>query len=87
MLVLSRKKGESLVIDGDIKITVLSVQGQTIRLGIEAPRETPVFRSEVFERLRTETAQADLMPKNRLWPTVQLASTSLTPTLSHEVGQ
>ncbi|HEY1603369.1 MAG TPA: carbon storage regulator CsrA [Pirellulales bacterium] len=87
MLVLSRKKGESVVIDGDIKITVLSVQGQTIRLGIEAPRETPVFRSEVLERLRTDTGNADSLPKNRLWPTVRLASASLAPALSHEMGQ
>jgi len=47
MLVLSRKKGESIVIDGNIVITVVEVRGDKIRLGIEAPREVPVMRSEL----------------------------------------
>lgn len=47
MLVLSRKKNESIVIDGGIKITVVEVRGDKVRLGIEAPREIPVMRSEI----------------------------------------
>lgn len=51
MLVLSRKRGEQIVIpDSSITITVVSVKGETVRLGIAAPREVTVFREEVLER-------------------------------------
>lgn len=51
MLVLSRKKNESIVIDGNITITVIEIRGDKIRLGIEAPREVPIHRSEVQESI------------------------------------
>ncbi len=54
MLVLSRKKNESIIIDGRIRITVVEVRGDKVRLGIEAPREVPVHRSEVLEAIRRE---------------------------------
>jgi carbon storage regulator len=47
MLVLSRKKNESIVINDEIVITVVEVRGDKVRLGIQAPREVPVHRSEV----------------------------------------
>jgi carbon storage regulator len=50
MLVLSRRKGETVVIDGDIQITVVAVQGDRVRLGITAPKDTLVDRQEVHER-------------------------------------
>ena len=53
MLVLSRKHGESIVIDGAIKVQVIEVKGNVVRLGIDAPKEIPVHRSELYERLRT----------------------------------
>ena len=60
MLVLSRKTGESVVIDGAIKVQVLEIKGNAVRLGIDAPKEIPVHRSELFERLRAnETAPGD----------------------------
>ena len=52
MLVLTRKKGEAIVIDGGLKITVLEVHGNSTRLGIEAPKEVPVIRSELLNRIR-----------------------------------
>jgi carbon storage regulator len=52
MLVLSRKTGESIVIDGAIKVQVLEVKGNAVRLGIDAPKEIPVYRSELCERIR-----------------------------------
>ena len=50
MLVLSRKAQQSIVINGEITVRILSVKGNTVRLGIEAPQEVPVHRSEIVER-------------------------------------
>jgi carbon storage regulator len=49
MLVLSRKKDESIAISKDIVVKVLSVKGNTVRLGIEAPEEVKIVRTEIFE--------------------------------------
>lgn len=54
MLVLSRKTNESIQIGESIKITVLSVQGNRVQLAIDAPRELPVHRQEVFQRIQNE---------------------------------
>ena len=48
MLVLSRKLNESIVIAGNIRITVTSIRGQCVRLGIEAPEEVGIYREELF---------------------------------------
>jgi carbon storage regulator len=59
MLVLSRKKNESIVIDDNIKIVVVEIRGDKVRLGIEAPKEIPVHRREVYEAiLRAQEAEA-----------------------------
>lgn len=55
MLVLSRKKGESIVVDDRIIITVIDIRGDKIRLGIEAPREVSVHRSEVYQAIAAKT--------------------------------
>ena len=47
MLILSRKLGESLVIDGNIRVTVIRVEGEVVKIGIEAPASVPVHRQEV----------------------------------------
>ncbi len=52
MLVLSRKKNESIVIDDKIVITVVDVRGDKVRLGIQAPREVSVHREEVYRALK-----------------------------------
>ncbi len=58
MLVLSRKKNESIVINNDITIVVVEIRGDKVRLGIEAPKEVPVHRREVYEAIkRSEIAQ------------------------------
>ena len=51
MLVLSRKKDESIVINNDIRIVVVEIRGDKVRLGIEAPKDVPVHRQEVFESI------------------------------------
>ena len=54
MLVLSRKRNESIVINNDITIVVVEIRGDKVRLGIEAPKHVPVHRSEVYEAIRRE---------------------------------
>ena len=58
MLVLSRKKNESIVIDDDITIVVVEIRGDKVRLGVEAPKEVPVHRREVFDAIRRNEAAA-----------------------------
>ena len=53
MLVLSRKKNETLVIDNQITITVIEIRGDKVRLGITAPREVTVHRQEVWEAIHS----------------------------------
>ena len=54
MLVLSRKKNESIVIDGSIVITIVEVRGDKVRLGIEAPRDVTIHRREIYDLIQTE---------------------------------
>lgn len=54
MLVLTRKLGEEICIGENIKITVVLIKGKTVRIGVEAPREVDVHRSEVKELMKTE---------------------------------
>lgn len=57
MLVLSRKKNESIVINNDITIVVVEIRGDKVRLGVEAPKEVPVHRREVYDAIkRSESA-------------------------------
>ena len=52
MLVLSRKKNESIVINNDITIVVVEIRGDKVRLGVEAPKEVPVHRREVYDAIK-----------------------------------
>lgn len=58
MLVLSRKTGDEIVIDRDIRIAVLATSGRTVRLGVIAPPTVRVLRREIHDRLATEGADA-----------------------------
>ena len=58
MLALSRKKGEALVINNNIEVTILEVKGDQIKLGISAPREVPVYRKEVYEQIQQANKEA-----------------------------
>ena len=58
MLVLSRKKGETIIIRDNIVVTVVEVRGDKVRLGIDAPKDVPVHRREVYEAIkRSEGSQ------------------------------
>jgi carbon storage regulator len=59
MLVLSRKKNESIVINNDIRIVVVEIRGDKVRLGVEAPREVPVHRREVYEAIQRSKEGVD----------------------------
>jgi carbon storage regulator len=58
MLILSRRPGESLTIGDNIVVTVVSINGNQIRLGIEAPRDVRVLRDEIYKALRAENQAA-----------------------------
>jgi carbon storage regulator len=58
VLVLSRRVGESVVIGNDVVVTVLEVRGDIIRIGVDAPREVPVHRSEVFAAIEAANKAA-----------------------------
>jgi carbon storage regulator len=67
MLVLSRQRDESIIIGDNIKITVVDIRGDKVRLGIEAPTEIPVHRQEVYEAIQRagmNAATKDVAPKN-----------------------
>ena len=58
MLALTRKKGESLVINNNIEITILDIRGDQIKIGISAPKEVPIYRKEVYLQIQQETKEA-----------------------------
>lgn len=59
MLVLTRKKNESIIINDDITIVVVEIRGDKVRLGIEAPKEVPVHRKEVYEAIQRAEQEKD----------------------------
>jgi carbon storage regulator len=66
MLILTRKVGESITIGDDIKITVLGIQGQQVRLGIVAPPKIAVHREEIYLKIQQENKKASQTPKEDL---------------------
>jgi carbon storage regulator len=58
MLALSRKKNEALVINNNIEITVLEIKGEQVKLGINAPKEVPVYRKEVYVQIQSANQEA-----------------------------
>ena len=62
MLILTRKVGESVLIGDDISITVLSVRGNQVKLGVEAPKEVSVHREEIYQRIKQTPDEPYLGP-------------------------
>jgi carbon storage regulator len=61
MLVLSRQRDQSIIIGDNVVITVVDVRGDKVKLGIDAPKEIPVHRQEVYEAIQRENRQAALL--------------------------
>lgn len=60
MLVLTRKRDESIIIGDEIRVTVVDVRGDQVKLGIEAPRHIPVHREEIYKEIQEENRRAAL---------------------------
>ena len=58
MLVLTRKRNQSIMIGDDIEVSVLSIAGEKVRLGVQAPRDIPVFRKEVYLEIQQQRLEA-----------------------------
>jgi len=73
MLILSRRPGESVHLGDDIKITILSIKGQQIKIGLDVPEHMPVYREELYLKVQNQNASAleldnhDLMMAATLW--------------------
>ncbi|MCG7601294.1 carbon storage regulator CsrA [Halomonas sp. McH1-25] len=66
MLILSRRITEAMMIGDDIAVTVLSVKGNQVRIGIEAPKSVDIHREEIFERIHRATNQEDVQVPDEL---------------------
>ena len=71
MLILSRKKGESIQIGDGIEVRIVAIQGDQVKIGIDAPKNVDVFRKEIYDQIQGENKQATassnlikLIPKN-----------------------
>ncbi len=58
MLILSRKKDESIIINGDIEIKILEIEDGKVRIGIEAPKDVDIFRKELYKSIQEENLEA-----------------------------
>ena len=73
MLILTRRPGESLYVGDNIRITILSLQGKQVRIGLDVPEDAVVYREEVFRRVKEENRMAltiskeDLLGAARIW--------------------
>lgn len=66
MLILTRKIGENIAIGGSIKVHVLDIKGKQVRLGIEAPTETAIYREEVYHKILKENRSAAQIERTSL---------------------
>jgi carbon storage regulator len=62
MLVLSRKKNESIIINDHITVTVVEIRGDKVRLGIDAPKDVTVHRREVYEAIQNQSRRGETSP-------------------------
>ena len=74
MLVLTRKSNQSIMIGDDIEVSVLSIMGEKVRIGIQAPRDIPVFRKEVYLEIQQENVAAGASARRRSAPAAGTSS-------------
>lgn len=82
MLILTRKIGESLLIGDDVEITVLSIRGSQVKLGVKAPKEISVHRKEIYQRIKAlaeQQSDVETQAKLVLYLVNLLESSFLTP--------
>lgn len=72
MLILTRRPGESIYLGEDIRITVLSVQGKQVKIGLDVPSDTVVYREEVYRRVLEENRMAMAISNDDLYVAAQL---------------
>ncbi|MDG1891520.1 MAG: carbon storage regulator CsrA [Verrucomicrobiota bacterium] len=66
MLVLSRKTGESIIIDGQITVHILKSDKETVKIGVDAPKDIPIFRKEIHDEIRFSNQKAATAPDTDL---------------------
>ena len=58
MLALTRKKGEALVLNNNIEVTILAIRGDQVKIGVSAPKEVPIYRKEVYLQIQKENEES-----------------------------
>lgn len=80
MLVLTRKTGQKIIIANEIEVTILETKGDSVKIGIEAPKQITIYREEIFEEIkksnRQATQEAETARLNKAIETVNLIKTS-----------
>ncbi|MWV46609.1 carbon storage regulator CsrA [Paenibacillus sp. HJL G12] len=66
MLVLTRKKGEALVISENIELTILGIEGDTVKIGVSAPRDIEIYRKEIYLSIQESNSEATSEPQELL---------------------
>lgn len=75
MLVLTRKKGQKLIINDNIEITVLDTRGETVKIGINAPKNVSIFREEIYEEIKKANEQAKEISVSELNQAMEITKT------------
>lgn len=87
MLILSRKQGEAILVDGGIRIVVLATDNGGVRLGIEAPSEVGIVREEIVERIADENRRAGATEAGRKWLSTLTGTDGSTPAAEGDGGK
>lgn len=58
MLALTKKKGESMILNNNIEVTILDIRGDQVKIGVSAPKEVPIYRKEVYLQIQKENEEA-----------------------------
>ena len=74
MLILTRKVGESIMVGDHIRVVVVDVKGRQVRVGVDAPEDTKIYRGEIFEKIQEENARASRVDAKELKNAVDLWS-------------